>query len=265
VLNSSSSAEPILAFDEFVLRADKTDSSVVTTSPWDWCLHPGEQLSVMTTNSFLSYQLMATLSGLVEPVSGEVLTQSNLSWPLAGQGGLHSSLTISNGFEFVSSIYGDTLERSHVSLGEFFDALKSQEIDTSIPLKELAKDQKNFFFAALSILFSFDICVAPHSIYLLNLMSKDQRLLRALLHKQLDGGLCMITDSRNNPFKREFCNRGMVLGPLGEMIFDGDLDEAIAIGKQNDILAKRTEADGMQYDYGEKQLTNLSADTSYEL
>jgi capsular polysaccharide transport system ATP-binding protein len=97
-------------------------------------------------------------------------------------------------------------------------------------------------------------------------MSKDQRLLRALLHKQLDGGLCMITDSRNNPFKREFCNRGMVLGPLGEMIFDGDLDEAIAIGKQNDILAKRTEADGMQYDYGEKQLTNLSADdTSYEL
>ena len=265
MLNSSSSAEPILAFDEFVLRADKTDSSVVTSSPWSWSLYPGERLSVMTTNSFLSYQLMATLSGLVEPVSGEVLTQSNLSWPLAGQGGLHSSLTISNGFEFVSSIYGDTLERSHVSPGEFFDALKSQEIDISIPLKELTKDQKNFFFAALSILFSFDICAAPHSIYVLNLMSKDQRLLRALLHKQLDGGLCMITDSRNNPFKREFCNRGMVLGPLGEMIFDGDLDEAIAIGKQNDILAKRTEADGMQYDYGEKQLTNLSTDTSYEL
>ena len=266
MLNSSSSAEPILAFDEFVLRADKTDSSIVTSSPWSWCLYPGERLSVMTTNSFLSYQLMATLSGLVEPVSGELLTQSNLSWPLAGQGGLHRDLTINNGFEFLLNIYGDTLERSHVSLGEFFDALKSQEIDTSIPLKELAKDQKNFFFAALSILFSFDICIAPHSIYLLNLMSKDQRLLRALLHKQLDGGLCMITDSRNNPFKREFCNRGMVLGPLGEMIFDGDLDEAIAIGKQNDILAKRTEADGMQYDYGEKQLTNLSADdTSYEL
>ena len=75
----------------------------------------------------------------------------------------------------------------------------------------------------------------------------------------------MITNTGNNPFKSQFCNRGIVLGPLGEVIFDGDLDEAIAIGKQNDILAKRTEADGMQYDYGEKQLTNLSADTSYEL
>ena len=258
MLNSSSSAEPILAFDEFVLRADKTDSSVVTSSPWNWCLHPGERLSVMTTNSFLSYQLMATLSGLVEPVAGEVLTQCNLSWPLAGQGGLHSSLTINNGFEFLFNIYGDILERSHVSSGEFFDALKSQEIDPSIPLKELPKDQKNFFFAAVSILFSFDICVAPHSIYLLNLMSKDAKLLRSLLHKQLDGGLCMITDSRNNPFKRQFCNRGIVLGPFGEVIFDGDLDEAIAIGKQNDILAKRAEADEIKFDYGEK-LTNLSS------
>jgi capsular polysaccharide transport system ATP-binding protein len=257
VLNSSSSAEPILAFDEFVLRADKADANVVISSPWNWCLHPGEQLSVMTTNSFLSYQLMATLSGLVEPISGEVITQSNLSWPLAGQGGLHSSLTINNGFEFLLNIYGDTLERSHVSSGEFFDALKSQEIDTSIPLKELLKDQKNFFFAALSILFSFDICIAPHSSYLLYLMSKDAKLLRSLFRKQLDGGLSMITDSRNNQFKRQFCNRGIVLGPLGEVIFDGDLDEAIAIGKQNDILEKRAEADEIKFDYGEK-LTNLS-------
>ena len=265
MLNSSSSAEPILAFDEFVLRADKTDSSVVTSAPWSWCLYPGEQLSVMTTNSFLSYQLMATLSGLVEPLAGEVLTQSNLSWPLAGQGGLHSSLTINNGFEFLFNIYGDTLERSQVSLDEFFDALKSQEIATSIPLKELPKDQKNFFFTALSILFSFDICVAPHSSHLLYLMSKDAKLLRSLFRKQLDGGLSMITDSRNNQFKRQFCNRGIVLGPLGEVIFDGDLDEAIAINKQNDILVKRAEADEIQFDYGEKLTSSDSSESEDDI
>jgi hypothetical protein len=88
VLNSSSSAEPILAFDEFVLRADKSDSSVVISSPWNWWLNPGDRLSVMTTNSFLSYQLMATLSGLVKPVSGEVLKQGTVSWPLGGEGGI---------------------------------------------------------------------------------------------------------------------------------------------------------------------------------
>ena len=82
VLNSSSSAEPVLAFDEFVLRADKSDSSVVISSPWYWWLDSGDRLAVMTTNSFLSYQLMATLADLVKPVSGEVLKRGTVSWPL---------------------------------------------------------------------------------------------------------------------------------------------------------------------------------------
>ena len=258
VLNSSSSAEPILLFNEFVLRADKSDSSVVISSPLNWCLNPGDRLAVMTSNSFLSYQLMATLVDFVEPISGEIVLQGTVSWPLAGQGGLHSSLTIDNSFEFLSSIYSDSLERSHVSSDDFFDVLKTQLIDSSMTLRELAKDQKDFFFAALSILFSFDICIAPHSKYLLFLMSRDAKSLRNLFRKQLDGGLCMITNAKNNRFKREFCNRGMVLGPLGKVIFDGDLEEAIAFSKQNDIIDSSSEADDSQFDYGES-LTNSNS------
>ena len=265
MLNSSSSAEPILAFDEFVLRADKSDSSVVISTPWNWCLNSGDRLSVMTANSFLSYQLMATLAGLVNPVSGELHPQGTLSWPLGGQGGLHSSLTINNGFEFLSSIYSDTLERSHVSSDDFFDALKSQGIDTSMPLKELAKEKKDFFFAALSILFSFDVCVAPHSKYLLFLMSREAKPLRNLFRKQLDGGLSMISNTKNNQFKRQFCNRGMVLGPLGKVIFDGDLDEAIAFSKQNDIVDNSTEADDMQCEYGENQANANSSESEDDI
>ena len=52
MLNSSSSAKPILAFNKFVLRADKSDSSVVISSPWNWWLNSGDRLAVMTTNSF---------------------------------------------------------------------------------------------------------------------------------------------------------------------------------------------------------------------
>jgi hypothetical protein len=66
-----------LVFDEFVLRADKSDSSVVISSPWNWWLDPGDRLSVMTTNSFLSYQLMATLADFVKPVSGEVVKRGH--------------------------------------------------------------------------------------------------------------------------------------------------------------------------------------------
>lgn len=252
MLNSSSSAEPILAFNEFVLRADKSDPSIVVSTPWNWWLDPGERLSVMTTNSFLSYQLMAALSDFVKPISGEVALQGSVSWPLGGQGGLDSRLTINNGFEFLSSIYSDSLEKSQVSVDEFFDALKTQFIDPSIPLKELPKGQKDFFFSVLSILFCFDICIAPHSKFL---MSREAKPLRYLLHKQLDGGLCMISTAKNDRFRREFCNRGMVLGPLGEVMFDGDLEEAIAFNSQNDIIENSSEVDDDQFELGEN-LTN---------
>ena len=263
MLNSSSSHEPILVFDQFVLRADESDATVVISSPWNWWLNPGDRLSVITSNSFLGYQLMATLSDLVKPVAGEMLPQGTLSWPLGGQGGLHSSLTIDNGFEFLSSIYSDSLEKSLVSQEEFFDALKSQLIDLSTPLKQLQKDKKDFFFAALSILFSFDICIAPDSRYVMYLMSPGEatRILRNLFRKQIDGGLCMISTSSNMQFNREYCNRGIVLSPLGDVIFDGDLEEAIALSNQNNIIGNGSEVNDKQFDFGEA-MTNSDSHQS---
>ena len=264
MLNSLSLGEPILEFEQLVMQADKSDSNVVISSPWNWWLNPGDRLSVMTTNSFLNYQLIATLADLVKPVSGEIVKRGTVSWPLGGQGGLHSSLTISNGYEFISSIYSDSLEKSQISPDDFFDALKSQLIDVYTPLKNLDKAQNNFFFAALSILFSFDICIAPHSKDVAYLMSRQAKPLRNLLRKQLDGGLCLISTSKINRFKREFCNRGMVLGPLGEVMFDGDLEDAIAFSGQNDTVDNSSEADDSQFDYGEA-LTNSSESQSYDL
>ena len=135
VLNSSSSAEPILAFDEFVLRADKSDSSVVISSPWNWWLNSGDRLAVMTTNSFLSYQLMATLSDLVKPVSGEIVQRGTVSWPLGGEGGLDSKLTIDQSLDFLSNIYSDCLEKSLITLKDFDEVLKAQSIESSSKLK----------------------------------------------------------------------------------------------------------------------------------
>ena len=134
VLNSSSSAEPVLVFDEFVLRADKSDSSVVISSPWNWWLNSGDRLAVMTTNSFLSYQLMATLSDLVKPVSGEIVQRGTVSWPLGGEGGLDSKLTIDQSLDFLSNIYSDCLEKSLITLKDFDEVLKAQSIESSSKL-----------------------------------------------------------------------------------------------------------------------------------
>lgn len=262
MLDSLNSDERILTFEQLVLRCDSSGSDTTNQFPWSWSMNAGERLSVMTNNSFLGYQLMAMLCGLIKPVSGDFVTKGSLSWPLAGQGGLDSKTTIGNGFEFLSSIYGDCLERSLISTDEFFDLLNSRSIDPSMCIKDLAKEQKDFFYAILSIIFRFDIYLAPHSKYL---MSKEAKLLRDLLQKQLSNGVCMISTANNNRFRREFCNRGMVLGSSGEVMFHGDLEEAIAFSNRidsNNNSSGDNDTDN-EFDFG-KNLTNSDQDLNYD-
>ena len=247
MLNSSSSAKPILAFDEFVLRSDKSDSSVLIPSPWNWWLNPGDRLAVMTTNSFLSYQLMATLSDLVKPVSGDIVQRGTVSWPLGGEGGLDSKLTIDQSLDFLSNIYSDCLEKSLITLEDFDEVLKAQSIESSSKLKDLEKEQKDYFYMALSILFSFDVYLVPKFRYL---MSRKAMPLRALFHRQLEGN-SLISTGGNNRFRREFCNKGMVLDGLGEVIFHGDLEQAIALVNQNVADAADVDSEDDQFDLGD--------------
>ena len=260
MLNSSSSAKPILAFDKFVLRADKSDSSVLIPSPWNWWLNPGDRLAVMTTNSFLSYQLMATLSDLVKPVSGDIVQRGTVSWPLGGEGGLDSKLTIDQSLDFLSNIYSDCLEKSLITLEDFDEVLKAQSIESSSRLKDLEKEQKDYFYMALSILFSFDVYLVPKFKYL---MSRKAMPLRALFHRQLEGN-SLISTGGNNRFRREFCNKGMVLNGLGEVIFQGDLEQAIALVNQNVADAAEVDSEDDQFDLGDS-LKNSDRDDSTDV
>ena len=257
MLTSSRSAEPRLTFDRLILRCDKSDNDVVNLFPWDWSICMGERLSIMSSNYFLKYQLMAILSGFVHPISGDFEAFGSLSWPLGGEGGLDSKLTIGQGFDFVSSIYSDCLEASLISVDDFFDMLQTRSIDSSTRLKDLVKEQKDFFYMMLSILFSFDIYIVPRSKYL---MTKDARPLRNLLHQQLSDSKCLVSVTINNRFRREFCNRGMVLGPRGETLFYGDLEEAIDYEHQNVKIDSGSEAEENQFDIA-SHLTNSDSNS----
>ena len=259
MLTSSRSAEPRLTFDRLILRCDKSNNDITNSSPWNWSICMGERLSIMSSNSFLKYQLMAILSGFVHPISGDFEIFGSLSWPLGGEGGLDSKLTIGQGFDFVSSVYSDCLEASLISVDDFFDVLQSCSIYSSMRLKDLIKEQKDFFYMMLSIIFSFDIYLVPsdRSKYL---MTREARPLRNLLNKQLSNSKSMVTISINNRFKREFCNRGMVLGPRGEILFHGDLEEAIAYESQTVKIASETESEEIQFDIA-GHLTNSDSNS----
>ena len=223
VVSATASARPVLTFRNFSLRCDKSDPTVSFQTPWNWHCAQGKRIAVITRNSFLRYQLIASMSGAISPVAGEIIGNSVIGWPVGGEGGLDRKLRISHAVNFLSAIYSDCLMQSRVSKGEFWGLLEGMKIHPQIILKELSRDQKSFFYLALSVFFSFDCYLIPSSTYL---MSKNAERLRDLLLKQLEGKTLFATSS-DPQFQRMFCSEGLVLGSLGQILFSGALSEAI--------------------------------------
>ncbi|BEV36634.1 hypothetical protein CREGCYN_14460 [Synechococcus sp. M16CYN] len=207
------------------MRCDKSDRSIINLSPWNWQLRPGEKLAIISTNSYLKYQLIATLANLVKPVSGNFLSYGSIGWPFGGEDGLDNKLTLKQGLEFLTSIYSDCLESSLISIDELLSILLFKSIKLESKIKELQKEEKKFFFLSLSLLFSFDIYLIPNTQYL---MSEHANLLRPLFSKQLKDK-ALITTSIDSNFRHKYCNKGMIISSLGEIVFEGNLKEAIKL------------------------------------
>ena len=231
VLNATGSATPVLTFRNFSLRCDKSDPQITFQTPWNWELVRGKKVAVITNNTFLQYQLIAGLAGLVPPVSGEMICDGAMGWPVGGEGGLDGKLRISHALDFLSTLYSDCLETSHVSIDEFWNLLSGMEIHPSLLIKQLSKNQKSFFYLALSVLFSFDCYLITRSSSHM-LMSSAAKPLRALFRKQIEDK-AIIATSTSGRFRREFCTEGLVLGPLGQILFTGKLSKAIEWADQN--------------------------------
>ena len=248
VLNAMGSATPVLTFRDFSLRCDKSDPQISFQTPWNWELVRGKKVAVITNNTFLQYQLIAGLAGLVPPVSGEIICDGAMGWPVGGEGGLDGKLRISHALSFLSTLYSDCLEKSHVSIDEFWDLLSGMEIHPKLLIKELSKSQKSFFYLALSVLFSFDCyLITKSSSY--TLMSSAAKPLRALFRKQIEGK-AIIATSTSGRFRREFCTEGLVLGSFGQILFAGELAEAVEWADQNLKASEGSDSDDDQFEMG---------------
>ena len=260
VVSATASAKPVLTFRNFSLRCDKSDPKVSFQTPWNWELIQGKKLAIISGNPYLRYQLIACIAGLVAPVSGEVFCNGAISWPVGGEGGLDKKLMISDALDFLSTVYSDCLEKSRVSVDEFWELLAGIEVHHSLCIKELGQSQKQFFYLALSILFSFDcyLIETPKSVAL---MSASAQSLRHLFLKQLEGKT-LITTSVNKRFRREFCADGLVLGSSGEILFAGEISAATQWADQNLELFREVELDGESFAMDSRFQNNDSSSDS---
>ena len=262
VVSATASARPVLTFRNFSLRCDKSDPQISFQSPWDWELFEGRKIAFITRNLFLQYQLIAGFAGLVSPVSGEMICTGSVSWPVGGEGGLDRKLKISHAFDFLCTVYADCLERSRVGVDEFWGILLSKGIRPNLLIKELAKDQKEFFYLALSVLFSFD-CYLINKSKSFALMSKAAEPLRVLFRRQIEGK-SLITTSTSKAFRSEFCTDGLVLDSFGQILFSGDLAEAVQWADQNLEAPAVVESDDDLFEMGSKFKNSETSGDSFD-
>ena len=260
VVSATASAKPVLTFRNFSLRCDKSDPKNSFQTPWNWELMQGKKLAIISRNPFLKYQLTACIAGLVAPVSGELFCNGSISWPVGGEGGLDKKLMISDALDFLSTVYSDCLEKSRVSVDEFWELLAGIEVHHSLCIKELERSQKQFFYLALSMLFSFD-CYLIEQSKSVALMSASAQSLRHLFLKQLEGKT-LITTSVNKRFRREFCADGLVLGSSGEILFAGEISAATQWADQNLELFREVESDGESFAMDSRFQNNDSSSDS---
>jgi len=256
VVSATASVRPVLTFQNFSLRCDKSDPQISFQTPWNWELDQPKRIAVITNSSFLRYQLSAALAGLVPSVSGEMLTDGVIGWPVGGEGGLDGKLRITHAINFLTKVYSDCLEKSLVTVDEFWGFMYEAEIDPRSIIKELSREQKDCFFLALSVLFSFDLYLISKTRYL---MSKPARQLRALLLKQLEGKTLFAT-STNTRFQREFCTDGLVLGSMGQILFAGGLAETLEWADQNLEASDVSDSDEDQLEMGLNLFNSESSD-----
>ena len=127
----TASINPVLRFQDFSLRCDKSNPQISFETPWNWVCDSRKRVAIITSNSFLRYQLIASMSGLVSPVTGQIVGNSVIGWPVGGDGGLDRKLRVSHAFSFLSTVYSDCLGQSLVSIDDFWNILSDAGIAVS--------------------------------------------------------------------------------------------------------------------------------------
>ena len=87
---SVNSSQPVFAFEDAYIRTDKSDERITNQVGWHWSVDSGDRLAVLTSNSFLRYQLIAVLAGLIPVVAGRQIRQGVIGWPLGFFGSLRA-------------------------------------------------------------------------------------------------------------------------------------------------------------------------------
>ena len=230
-----------LKLEDLVLRFNRKEKTLNTT-PINRTFHVGERTAILCDNRRIRDELLGSIYGLVQPVSGCVTQQGVVSWPLGLKGGLDGKLTLLQNMRFLGSLYEDRL--APLNLEKFLRTfLDCAELSPRSRLKDLKSKDQKVFYMVVALAFSFDVFLVPSAQFLMG-NEKDQLIqyMKTVFEARIQNQT-LITTSGNKRFLRDYCDRGLAIGPSGQKIFEGSLEDCLVWMKSSG-----SQADGIEDD-----------------
>ena len=141
----------VVDFQDVVLRCNRREKTFLNP-PWNLQLQKGDKIAVIAANRKMRDEFLGCIYGLIKPVSGYVVPNGVVSWPLGLKGGLDSKLSLSQNIRFLESVYEDRV--APLNSKKFLDVF--YELTGLTPeqkLKSLKSKEQKIFYIIIALIF----------------------------------------------------------------------------------------------------------------
>jgi capsular polysaccharide transport system ATP-binding protein len=183
----------------------------------------GKSVALIGKNGAGKSSLLRIIGGIDYPDSGQVTTDSTISWPVGLSGGFQGSLTGRQNVRFVSRLYSKTSEinkkiefvQEFADIGKYFD----------MPIKSYSSGMRSRLTFALSMAFDFDYYLIDEvtSVGDAQFRKKCEEIMR---EKRTLANFIMVSHNLESLPKQ--CDVGVVLME-GQATYYEDIAEAIEV------------------------------------
>ena len=192
-----------------------------------------QSIGLLGRNGAGKSTLLRIICGLDEPDSGEIITDSTISWPVGVAGGFQGSLTGRQNVRFVCRLYssGSYIDEKirfveeFADIGSYFD----------MPVRSYSSGMRSRLVFGLSLAFDFDYYMLDEvgAVGDAAFKKKSREILKA---RKETSGVLMVSHSLKDITAS--CDVGIVLMDQTAHVFD-DITEAIEVYEKHVHKAKK--------------------------
>lgn len=187
---------------------------------------PRHSLGLLGRNGAGKSILLQLIAGTMQPSSGQIYRQGNISWPIGGANSFHKDLTGLQNTRFLARVYGVDSD----ALADFVEDFADIGKHFHMPLRTYSSGMKSrlSFGVAMGIPFDTYLIDEVTSAGDAAFRKKSKALFKA---RMAEAGSIMISHSMGD--MRNFCDSGLVLHD-GQLEYYDEIGDAIA--RHQDLL-----------------------------